>query len=329
MSSNFDLIVRSALFEEALTKPYLIGVAAVGYEARASYCPTRFRGNVSVGIALKYKNKRVRSFAKNRRVLSSAGFRMVDLDGATEFRDAEEGLRDAIAQFSEPNISMIIDISSMSRSTIGGLLAAMIGQQGKTLEVTFCYALAKYEAPPSEYPPLVEFSSVGPIFSGAPRGAHKPTALILGLGYEVGRSIAAYNRIEPARTWALMPVGDDPSYNHKAKEANDGLFRVSDSIGVIKYDVGDPLILFEKLRSLAVGLTRDNRVVFLPAGPKIGALMTFLVAVDLYPDISVWRMSSGPLEPIFHRVASGKGVAVTAVFSPKEATTPLTATPTN
>jgi hypothetical protein len=47
---------------------------------------------------------------------------------------------------------------------------------------------------------------------------------------------------------------------------------------------------------------------------RFAALVTFLVGLDLHPDVSIWRMSSGPLEPLFHRNPSGEGIALSVVF---------------
>jgi hypothetical protein len=251
----------------------------------------------------------------NDKAMQRSGFEMVAMPAGGEAGAAEDAVRAAINGVEGTACRIVVDISSMSRSALAGVFAAIWSAKGRRLEVTFCYAIAKYERPPSTYPPLVEFGSVSTFFAGAPRGANKSTALIVGLGYEAGRSIAAYNRMEPVKTWALLPIGADPKYDEGMRKANADLLRLADSISSINYDVNDPIFLYAKLRSLSLGLLRDHRLVFIPSGPKIAALMTYIVAIELFPDISVWRMSSGSLEPIFHRVPAGTGIAVQVVLN--------------
>src|SRR5262249_45121205 len=114
--------------------------------------------------------------------------------------------------------------------------------------------------------------------------------------------------------WVLLPVSTDDRYNNAVASANKDLLGLSEKINTLRYDVLDPILLYEKIRTLALGLRRDHRLVFIPSGPKICALVTFLVGLDLHPDVSIWRMSSGSLEPLFHRIPSGTGIALSVLF---------------
>lgn len=309
-----DLKVEGIEFERALAGEYDLGIGIVGYEARASFCPTRFAAGTKRKLALRYASNTVRSFARNNVDMEAAGFLPFDLRAANEAADTESALGAEIDKVQRDEPRLVIDISSMSRKTMAGIFAAIIGSKKSRVEVVFTYAIAAFEPPPKEYPPMIEFGAVSNMFGGAPRGANKPTALILGLGYEAGRAISAYSQMEADEAWMLMPVNKDERYNNAVMKGNRDLLNLSSKVSSLPYDVYNPVFLYEKIRTLAVGLRTNYRLVFIPSGPKLCALMTFLVALDLYPDVSVWRMSSGPLEPLFHRVAQGDGIAVKVAF---------------
>lgn len=308
------LAVSSVNFDQALTEEFNLGIGIVGYEARASYCPSRFAKSAQRNVALRYLSNSVRSFVRNDSELKELGFSTSNLQGASEASDSERIVYDEISRIGDDSPRLIVDISSMSRKTMAGVFAAIMRSKKNRIEVVFTYAIAGFEPPPKEYPPLIEFGAVSSAFGGAPRGANKPTALVLGLGYEAGRAISAYSQMEADEAWMLMPINKDPRYNEAVKGNNRELLSLSEKINSLTYDIYNPVFLYEKIRTLALGLRAAYRLVFIPSGPKLCALMTFLVALDLFPDVSVWRMSSGPLEPLFHRVASGETLAVRVTF---------------
>lgn len=316
--NKLRLRLRPVDFAASLSRLFHVGIGIIGYEARAIFCPLRFVSAVERPIAFRYANNHVRSFRKNNGLLEAAGFDAFDLDPGNESFTSEWVVREAIAGVPADEARFIVDISSMSRSTMAGIFAAIMSCRKKRIEVVFTYSLAAYEGPPSSYPPLIEFGAVNSAFGGAPRGAEKYTALLLGVGYEAGRAIAAFNRLEPEVAWILLPVSEDERYNKSVRIANDDLLCLSENINALRYDVMDPVLLYEKIRTLALGLQRDHRLVFIPSGPKICALVTFLVGLDLHPDVSIWRISSGPLEPLFHRVPDGRVIALSVMFEVTE-----------
>jgi hypothetical protein len=170
----------------------------------------------------------------------------------------------------------IVDISSMSRKTMAGVMAGLLAYRGESVEVTFCYASAAFETPPSKYPAAVLLDTVSSVFGGAPRGPDKPAALVMGLGVERGRALAAYSQLEAQAAWALFPIGGDPRYERFISGANVDLLRMSSKITTIRYDINDPMFLYVKLRALIEGIRPDFRIVIVPSGAKLAALVSFL-----------------------------------------------------
>jgi len=301
--AQIDPMTLSQLLEQK----YDLGIGVVGYEVRASFAPLKFGPNCAHRVALAYGGTIGRSYLRNREYFSEAGFQLADLEVGREGRSAETEFTRALNEISKSTgVRIAIDISSMSRSVLAALLAVIAVSGQKISEVAFTYSMAKYEPPPTKYPPLLEFGAVHPYFGGAPLGPEKPTALIMGLGYEAGRSIAAFSRLDPGEAWLLLPNNPDKRHNAALLKANDDLLKLSQRVHRVRYDVNDPGLIYMRVRALISGLISENRVVLIPSGPKIAALMCFFAALEFHPLISVWRSSSGPLEPSFYRNPTGE-----------------------
>lgn len=307
--------VRQVHWNDVQLAQFDLGIGVIGFEIRSSFAPSKFAANCSIKLALRYSSQRVRGFAKNEEEFQHHGFGVHDLTVGEEHFSAENAMAAKLSELtSVSNPKIVIDISSMSRGVMAGIFAALMSCPHSQLQVTFTYSVAEYEKPPAEYPPLLEFSAVHPYFGGAPLDPDKPTALVIGVGYEADRAISAFSQIDPELTWVLLPASPDRRYNEAVARANRQLLSLSGNIRPIHFDVADPVFLFEKLRALIAGIRLDHRVVLIPSGPKITALVSLMVAMTLHPDISVWRISSGPLEPIFHRRPTGNVVALNVSF---------------
>lgn len=307
--------VRQIQWDDVQRDRFDLGVGVIGFEIRSSFAPSKFAPNCSTKLALRYGSQRVRGFAKNEEAFKAAKFDISDMIVGQENFSAERVLAEKLSELSSiTSPRVIIDISSMSRGLMAGVFSALMSCPHPQIEVTFTYSVAAYEKPPTEYPPLLEFGAVHPYFGGAPVDPEKPTALVIGVGYEADRAISAFSQIDPELTWVLLPASPDRRYNEAVAKANRQLLSLSGNIRPIQFDVTDPVFLFEKLRALITGIRLDHRVVLIPSGPKITALVSLMVAMTLHPDISVWRISSGPLEPVFHRRPTGNVVALKVSF---------------
>ncbi|MCZ4093647.1 hypothetical protein [Sinorhizobium psoraleae] len=302
-------------FGEVLENSFDLGIGVIGFEIRSSFAPSKFAANCTKRLALRYTSQQVRGFVKNEEALKRQDFKIEDLSTGAEHVSAERIVADELLSLAAVTLPrIVIDISSMSRGVMAGVLSAIMAAPHKKLEVSFTYSVAEYEKPPSEYPPLFGIWGCTSIFGGAPLDPDKPTALVIGVGYEADRAISAFSQIDPDQTWVLLPASPDRRYNEAVSKANRQLLSLSGNIRPIQFDVTDPVFLFEKLRALIVGIRLDHRVVLIPSGPKITALVSLMVAMNLHPDISVWRISSGPLEPVFHRRPTGNVVALNVTF---------------
>ena len=120
-----------------------------------------------------------------------------------------------------------------------------------------------------------------------------PVAAIMGLGYEKERALGVQQLLDPQQTMLLVPRSSerDPFYAEVLHSNRDILSRTPQE-SVFEYSLSDPAATFARLASVVAGLRETYRVVLISLGPKILGLLCFLLATR-FPDVSVWRVSSG------------------------------------
>lgn len=215
----------------------------------------------------------------------------------------------------------LIDISSMSRYRIAALVWALAScAREENLWVDFLYSFAKYNRPPRNTGPI---TNIGPILSDFAGWFEEPSSTcsaIIGLGYDLGKSVGTIEYIEPGEIWAMNPIGKDKRYEKSVLKANKLFLDVLEEYRIIDYEVFRPFETYSRLESLVSGAMGSSRPVIIPFGPKIFTLCSLLVAINKYPKISVWRVSSGKYEPVANRVPSGTVVGLRVLFHQKGTT---------
>jgi len=287
-------------------------VAACGYETRARYLPELFTEQATKRLACRFSHQRCFAYQDNEEFYKAAQYSFVDATDAA-FTDA---LRDSLssALTSTEQAHFFVDISSQSRARLAGIITAVEAlAAGRKILVTFGYSIARYTTPFELEAPNVEIGPISPRFAGWTSDPERALELIVGLGYEQDRALGAFEFLEPARAWALMPTSQLTGYRRALRKANALLLQSIDPNRVLEYDVSDANATFAKLRSLAIHLSRSSNVVFLPCGPKILALLALLVATER-EEIAVWRVSAGVQETPTDRKPSGHCVFVQHEF---------------
>ncbi len=195
------------------------------------------------------------------------------------------------------DLRVFVDISSMSRPWYAGVVLALRSFSGvEKLEVVFGYTIGQYNGPPESYPPS---EIVCPVkgFCAA-ESPDRPTALVLGLGYDSGRGLGLREYLDPELTLVATSINPRFSnYLEAVKRANLDLFEMVDLDERFEYDIADPSGAFYTMKSLCAGLAEDWRVVLASVGPKLIGLIFFLMSVS-DERLSVWRVSGGAkIEP--------------------------------
>lgn len=290
---------------EVLADEYDGFFAAIGFEQRSRYVAERCIGRAKQKLACGFQDRHVLSYSQNLAWFGENGYKCDEVSDAEFISWAIEKAHGIPSQRTGTR-RICVDVSSFSRIRIAVLLETLrtLGKS-QSIELDVVYCGAEFSPPCNENVPNL---SIGPImadFAGWSIEPDRPPVLILGLGYEYDKAIGAVEYIEPAAIWAFEPTGHDPRYSEAIIKANRTLWDVLPTERRIRYSVYHPFDCFVSLESLTYGLAREVRPILVPFGPKLFAVCCLLVSFA-YPTVSVWRVSSGQLEPPAERIPNGK-----------------------
>jgi hypothetical protein len=284
--------ITETTLDDVLELPIQLAVCASGYEERARYV-----GNI---LGKRPKMKHVLGFTAHRDDLERPRNDETFVDLGYEMTICNGNSADGISSLVKdtlvrlPNKSnLVFDITSMTRYWYATFLDQLRATEFATIRemsIYFTYVPSRYEPPPKEQPPNLY---VGPIpgFSSTEL-PDLPTALVLGLGHEPDKALGITEFIDAKELFVFManPAFDRRFVRDVQRMNKELLARLpaGHAIGYPLPSITGTTIL---LKSLSEGLMRSHRLILVPLGPKIFSLICFLLAV-LYPQISVWRVSS-------------------------------------
>ena len=236
-----------------------------------------------------------------------------DGDAADELR---KWIADALRDCNGDTIRVLIDYSSMTRTWYAGLIETVLTfDSAKRVECVLSYSVAEYSAP--RY--ASANASVGPIPHFCSLGEpDKPTALVIGLGYEEERALGLWEYIDPGYTCAFYT---DPALDHRFRDAvlenNHAFLSKLPKDRIYPYPVIDLQRTGDMLNSVCRALLEDYRVILAPLGMKPFSLLCLLLATKL-SEADVWRVTAGTKTPPVDRKAAGPILALRAIFEPDE-----------
>lgn len=295
---------------------YDIFLATVGFEQRSLHIAQILGDRPKIRAACAYDSRKVHAYYSNLSWFKKAKYRVEERKDSEFEAWCEEALR-SVPATSRRLLRLAVDVSSMSRFRIAGLMACIreISTE-RQVQADFLYSPAKFSPPHQEGGPIVIFEPVTKKFAGWSDEPDKPSMAIFGLGYEEDKAVGALEYIEPSTVWAFRPTGEDEKYDRALKRANRTFWDLLPRRNIIDYRVDRPFECFANLESLTYGALRSGRPVLIPFGPKIFTACCLLVGLVHYPRVVVWRVSSGEFETAANRVATGKVVGVSAQFLP-------------
>lgn len=275
---------------------YACCVGSIGYEGRSTFVPRVMHGR-RVPLLLA-------AFAENRELAFDAGLTFATGANASVFEphDAQASsysnwlfarLLDAT---SDGHSRLCIDVSSMTRSRVAETLEVLefIAAERGHVYCDFTYAPARYKPPPEETETLIE--TVGPVsssFAGWSPRIEVPTVVLFGLGYEHERAVGVSEYLDALDAWAFVPTGEEASYERDVRARNSLLWDLLGDARFVPYVVADPRDSLLRIEGLATRLRPSSRLVLIPFGPKLFALLCMLVARRSQSEIAVWRATAG------------------------------------
>jgi hypothetical protein len=279
------ITVHDIVFDSS--KHYDIAIACCGYEERSSFvCRQGLQG--SAKMALDYEDVGLGSADSNRRLYRELKWNLTSIDNAwAEIRT----LIETFTTSPEQPVSLCVDISSMKRKTISGIIELLILCK-KKLTVDFIYCPACYDenSKAAEIRETLTAEPMSEFFVGDRRPSDIPLALIMGIGLKKQRVNGLISTLEPADTWLFMAINGDPRYE-KEEERLHGNIMLQDGVRLCHYDVQSLCSTYYSLESLCFATSIDYRTLLAPSGPKIFTLACLLVSAttgSLRP--AVWRI---------------------------------------
>jgi len=290
-------------------------IAVSGYESRCTYLADKIElSAIPEKLALAYTEMRhwlYRDYNDER--LKEMDFAFYDVSSNETSRLTE--ILDGIC-LNNPmkNLNILVDYSSMSKVWYQGIINYFIELEEilSTVNLYFSYSPSEYSK--SQITNLkYQFDSKLPIVQGL-----KPIALILGLGYEKGRSEELAHQLKSEATFAFYA---DPAVDQRfvfdVLENNHELLKQINRDQVIKYPIFDLNTINASLTRLCVNLRITHQLVLAPIGPKPFTLMCFVLAAR-YPDIKIWKVSALNPEKPSDRKPHGEMLVCKVEFTSEE-----------
>lgn len=303
---------RQLPFEELRSHIFDAIISASGYETRARHVASYLDGSLPTLKRCLHFTEVDKSDARieNDIFFEKLGFAPIDASSGDAL--APEKLLRGILDSTSPGRSIVIDITSMTRVWYAAFINVLRRGAGYgNTNCYFTYSPSKY-IPPA---PLMPNENIEPLEGFCNLDVpNRPTALVIGLGYERGKALALKNYIDPAHTFAfLTEPAFDAEYLTKIRTNNKELLEDIRADGVIAHPAHDLELTAYLLSSLVDGLVRQHKVILAPLGIKPFTLLCLLLSCSL-EGLDVWRVTSGTKAVRHDHVALGPILVYKAVF---------------
>ncbi len=271
---NYDLFFISSGYEERAT--FLIDSCNIRSERKEALSFENY-SDIKQRIV---NDKKV--IAKGFNIAKSAGDNDITINKILRSLDFE----------SKSEFNILVDYSSMTRVWYSAILNHfrwLETEKEVKVNIYFSYSLAIFNPPPDLEVPN---KHIGPI-----KGFYtislplKPTALIIGLGYE---RIRAYGLTEflDAETKVFRTDSTHEKFTLEVENKNEELLRMISDDNIFSYSLEKIEHLHFVLNSLCAKLIEKYRIVIAPCGPKPFTLISLLNSI-LLRDLDIWRISPG------------------------------------
>ncbi|AMR33470.1 hypothetical protein A0256_19615 [Mucilaginibacter sp. PAMC 26640] len=283
-----------------------IGIFSAGYEKRCTHIATTIdkTAQFEVKLCLSFINQDSET-KLNKKIFTQLGF---DIKGGNgnDGRWVENLLIDYFKKLDilTEEITVFIDYSSMTRVWYASILRFFYYSplKFKNIRLIFAYSFAQFSNPPIttvrniHVEPLDGYSS----FSLP----DKPTALILGLGYEPEKAYGLTEFFDAETYLFYNDASLSAKFSKAVEETNKYLLNLVPKENIYLYPIGDMIFTEKLLSNLCRALGESNRIVIAPTGPKPFTLISLITSLK-FDDVDVWRISPGNDAKITNREASG------------------------
>ena len=291
-------------YKENQVIDYDLAIFGLGYESRSIFIAQKIAVNDSIAIGYCHHTD-IFSYKENKKFFEEQHIPIIEVDDS-DSNDCQlhQILSEALENKSlEDQLNVLIDITVMSRHRLSLIIWFFLTRLKNGSKITIAYSLSKFIAPPTVAPPVKEIGPIIDDLNGNLGDLGRPTALVVGLGYEQNKALGAVTFIDPDIVYAFIPLSKELDFEKEVLEKNsDLLSEIRDK--TFKYHVHQPYSTYLDLKSFFLDLLKENRPIFLPLGPKVIAALATILGWELSPNLPVWRVSSKGCEEPFDRKPS-------------------------
>ncbi len=289
--------------------PYDLALFGLGYESRAVSSFLKYKEDCNLTLALGYNENTDKIHYKENKK------RYLDLqslvfEGSDDiiFRDVNDEIEKL--DITSP-ISVLIDITVMSRHRLATLICMLIDKLPKNSTINIIYMLSEFVEPPQEYSPIRKVGEITPQLAGGIGDLGLPTSLVFGLGYEKSKALGVANLLDTNCIFAFIPQSPIEGFEELVQDNNKELLASIPKESIFRYDVCAPYSTYLSMKSIILSLSDFSRPLLIPLGPKIISAIGVIIGKELFPELPVWRVSSEHSETPVERPSSNIEVKLT------------------
>jgi hypothetical protein len=296
ISLEFDLIICSS-----------------GFETRATYLIQNFNLKGKHKIALLFDDRKdIFDREKNDNFFQGKGFELYNTNG--DSGDEIFKILDSIEFKKDKDINILIDYSSMTRiwyaSVLNYFYFKPLALKGVT--IYFSYTGAKFNEPPDDSIPNLH---VAPILGYSHLTiSNKPTVLIIGLGYETDRAYGLTEYLDAETYLFYTSRKNNNPFSPIVEKNNADLIKSVPEERIFIYDIENSEYTFYTLYNLCERLSKSNRIILAPCGPKPFTILCLIIG-HILPDVDVWRISAGKRSIPINRIPDENLIVLKTMFN--------------
>lgn len=286
-------------------------ICSSGFEERSTFIAKQVGVNSKLKVALCFNNYLNDDYRKkNDAYFEKNEYHFLFEDGDQAISLIK--LLNEITELEQESINIAIDYSSMTRIWYSAIVSYFNQVcSKKTVNVYFFYSFSKFSIPTNgdirniHIGPLENFSTLSI--------PDKPTALIIGLGYERERAFGLTEYFDAETFLFYADKSRDNQYYKAVKAANNNIMDQVKKENIFEYSLLYLDNTESLLYSVCKSLKNDYRLVLAPTGPKPFTLLCLLTSIRL-KNIDVWRISAGKISQPTRKEPDGTWNCYRATF---------------
>lgn len=265
-------------------------ICSSGFEKRANFVAKSFKINSKSKFVIAFNNySNEPSRQVNDKFYKDSNFEFICQDG--DQSGFFSFIWDRIFDIDREEINIAVDYTSMTRVWYSSIISFLKNLEStKRINVYFLYSYSKFARPFNSY---IRNIHIGPIKGFSSLSIpDKPTALIIGLGYENERAFGLTEYLDAETYIFTADKSKGEEYYSEVQSANEILLNYTKPENIFEYSLMQLENSESLLYSVCRSLITDYRLILAPTGPKPFTLLCLLTSLRL-GNIDVWRISAG------------------------------------